>query len=359
MCGFIGNQKGYAELIKWLRREKIPKEKLTYKSFLIINGPSGIGKTIGVEEALRETDKYMIKIDCNNCVNNKEFKDILIKAISSDLLLQFEETNSKERVVLIDELDALVALDRTFINALTSLIESNTLSDIKIIITYNLNDYKCLSNFNIIHLHKPEDADILIYMRSKYPEIPCKELLDLIENCNGNISSIIMKIEGYNGTSINTIPEVCNLFTDLSKDKVRLIFQQDPWLHPLRFHENIINEFNIRKGLQKKKEQSYIKILKSLCEWDKMMYHYKNTISDIALPIEYAASLVLLVYEFPIKKKDSIHTDNFTKLFNYLSLKKKNMIALYSGDFPWENIGNIHKLPFDEKKKKKSKKFSI
>jgi len=356
--GFVGNSRGYTQLISWLKREKIPKQKLTYKSFIVVVGPSGIGKTIGVEEAIRETNKYMVKIDCNNCVNNKEFKDILVKAISSDLLSQFEEGAAAERVIVIDELDALLSLDRTFINALCSLIDSNTLPDIKIIITYNLQDYKSLSNFEIILLHKPDDADILIYMRGKYPNIQCDILLETIEKCDGNISSIIMKIEGYESTKINSVPEVCNLYNDLPKDKIRLILDQDAWLHPLRFHENIINEFNIRKGLQKNKEQCYIKILKSLCEWDRMMYFYKGRVNDVLIPLEYVTSLVILLYTFPIKKKDVIHQDNFTKLFNYLSLRKKNMISLHSGVFPWENIGNIHKLPFDEKKKKKSKKFS-
>jgi hypothetical protein len=221
-----------------------------------------------------------------------------------------------------------------------------------------LQDYKCLSNFNIIKLHKPDDADILIYMRNKYPNIPCDVLLENIEKCSGNISSIIMKINGYENSKNDTVPEICNLYNDLEKSKITSVLDLDPWLHPLRFHENIINEFNIRKGTKKNKEQCYIKILKGLCEWDKMMYHYKGRVSNTAIPLEYVTSLVLLLYTFPLKKKDCIHFDNFTKLFNYLSLRKKNMIALHTGEFPWENIGNIHKLPFDEKKKKKSKKFS-
>lgn len=363
--GFIGNVRGYNELITWLKREKNPKQKLSYNSFIVIAGSSGIGKTVGIIQALEETGKHLIKIDCNNCMNNKEFKDILVKAISSDLLSQFEGDAGgvvQERVILIDELDALVSIDRTFINSLCSLVESNNLSDIKIIITYNLIDYKCLTSFNIIHLRKPDDADILIYMRNKYPEIPCDKLLDIIEKCNGNISSVIMKIEGFQNSSLDVTPEICNLYNHLPRSKVVAVLEQDSWLHPLRFHENIINEFNIRKGLQKTKEQCYIKILKGLCEWDRMMYHYKGKIHDVYIPLEYVTCLVLLLYAFPLKKKEIVgvnqHQDNFTKMFNYLSLKKKNMISLHTSDFPWENIGNIHKIPYDEKNKKKSKKFS-
>lgn len=355
--GFIGNNQAYNQLITWLKEEKTVKQKLSYNSFLVIVGASGIGKTIGVETAVKEVNKYLIKIDCNNCTNNKEFKDILLKAISSDLLSQFEEGNAIERVILIDELDALVSLDRTFINALCNLIESKTLNDIKIVITYNLTDYKCLSNFNIIHLNRPDDGDILIYLRKKYPDISYDKLLEGIENGGGNISSILMKIEGYNNSRLDLAPEICNLYNNLSKPKIISVFEQDPWLHPLRFHENLINEFNIRKGLQKTKEQLYIRMLSGLCEWDIMMYHYKKQSNDILISLEYIASFVILLYTLPLKKKDVVHQDNFTKMFNYLSLKKKNMIALHSVTFPWENIGNIHKVPFDNKNKK-TKKFS-
>ena len=209
---FIGNTNQYNELIEWLKEDKIPKQKLSYKSFIVIVGQSGIGKTIGVEKAVNDVDKYLIKIDCNNCINNKEFKDILVKAISSDLLSQFEEGNAKERIILIDELDALVALDRTFINALCNLIESNIYNNIKIVITYNLTDYKCLSKFRILHLKSPDDSDILIYLRNKYPEISYDKLLDAIDNSNGNICSILMKIEGYNNSKLDLAPEICNLY---------------------------------------------------------------------------------------------------------------------------------------------------
>lgn len=355
--GFIGNSKAYTELIKWLKMEKPVKEKMTYNSFIVLAGPSGIGKTIGVENAVKEVDKHLIKIDCNNCANNKEFKDILQKAISSDLLSQFEQENARERIILIDELDALVSLDRTFINALCTIIESKIFNAIKIIITYNLTDLKPLSNFNIIHLNKPDEGDILIYLRHKYPDISYDKLLETVENGEGNISAILMRIEGYTNSRLDLAPEICNLYNNLTKSKIISVLEQDPWLHPLRFHENIINEFNIRKGIQSKKEEIYIKILKGLCEWDIMMCHYKNRSNDLMISLDYIASHVLLLYTLPLKKIDSPHQDNFTKMFNYLSLKKKNMIALHNGEFPWENIGNIHKIPFDNKNKK-TKKFS-
>lgn len=360
---FIGNQNAYKELLRWLQTD-LAGRKLTYESFCVVAGASGIGKTIGIESAVKEVGKYLVKIDCNNCMNNKDFKDLITKAISFDLIAQLEEGDSAERIILIDELDALVALDRTFINTLCNLIETNTLGNIKVVITYNLADLKSLAKFYIINLYRPSDADILLYLRHQYPDISCAEILEVVETCQGNISSAIMKIDAhFTAAAMDNAPEIINLFNNLSRDKLFYLFDQDAWLHPLRFHENIIHEFNSRRGVQKNKQLRYIEILKGLCEWDVMMQHYKKYSSDVSLPLEHVCNLVQIVYKFPLKKTNAssppLHIDNFTKMFNYLSLKKKNIIVLHDGEFPWQYIGNIHKIPFDEKNKKKSKKFSI
>ena len=47
--------------------------------------------------------------------------------------------------------------------------------------------------------------------------------------------------------------------------------------------------------------------------------------------------------------------DEFTRMFNYLSLKKKNAVALYTPEFPWISIGSYCKHFYDDKNKKKPK----
>ena len=39
--------------------------------------------------------------------------------------------------------------------------------------------------------------------------------------------------------------------------------------------------------------------------------------------------------------------DEFTRMFNYLSLRKKNMVSLYEGSFPWETIGSARKKIYE------------
>jgi hypothetical protein len=65
---------------------------------------------------------------------------------------------------------------------------------------------------------------------------------------------------------------------------------------------------------------------------------------------------------FPRKKmcENDASMDEFTRMFNYLSLKKKNQINVYdsnSCNFPWNEIGNSHKRQYDKLiSSKKSKK---
>jgi hypothetical protein len=136
----------------------------------------------------------------------------------------------------------------------------------------------------------------------------------------------------------------------------RYIFDQDPWLHPLRFHENVIHELNQRKGLQHDKEAIYIDILRLLCIWDQLMSYSKiNDGSGMFIAIELISNIPLYLKDFPKKKTTVSSMDEFTRMFNYLSLKKKHAVALYIPDFPWISIGSYYKHIYDAKNKKKPK----
>ena len=47
------------------------------------------------------------------------------------------------------------------------------------------------------------------------------------------------------------------------------------------------------------------------------------------------------------KKNAEEPMDEFTRMFNYLSLRKKNMVSLYEGSFPWESIGSSRKKMYE------------
>jgi hypothetical protein len=92
-----------------------------------------------------------------------------------------------------------------------------------------------------------------------------------------------------------------------------------------------------------------------------MSYSKINDSSDIYIATELIAYVPNYLKTFG-KKKNAVSTmDEFTRMFNFLSLKKKNSVALYTADFPWITIGSFCKHLYDDKNKKKpkTKKFSM
>ena len=61
---------------------------------------------------------------------------------------------------------------------------------------------------------------------------------------------------------------------------------------------------------------------------------------DISCAVEQACNSILLLTPLKRKKLAEPPMDEFTRMFNYLSLRKKNMVSLYEGNFPWETIGS-------------------
>jgi hypothetical protein len=351
---FIGNSYACKELYKWLNN-KLSDNKLTYESICILSGDSGIGKTRGVEALVKNLNKTLIKIDCNNCSNSKDLKDILIKSTSSNLLSQLENIKI-ERIILIDELEALLSFDRTIINVLCNLIDLKTIINMRIVITCNMSDIKSISKFKNINMVSVKDSDLLLYLRRKYSTISCDKLLNIVEKSQGNICSAITLIEGLFNSKKDNISNIDNLYNNLDIDNIFNILEQDPWLHPLRFHENLMNELNQRKGVIKVKEDTYIEIMKGLCDWDYMMTYNKG--KDLTIPLMFISYIIQIIYKLPKKKNNDSNMNNFTRMFNYLSLKKKNSINMYSEEFPWQMIGNLHKINIEVNKKRKQKKFS-
>ena len=106
-------------------------------------------------------------------------------------------------------------------------------------------------------------------------------------------------------TTNDNFPELVHLFNEPYDINVgRFLYDQDPWLHPLRFHENVLNEFKLRKGLQDDKNKTYIDILELFCKWDQIMSYAKiNDGSGMNIAIELISYVPYYLKEYPKKKK--------------------------------------------------------
>jgi hypothetical protein len=119
-------------------------------------------------------------------------------------------------------------------------------------------------------------------------------------------------------------------------DMVR-IFSDDPWLHPLRFHENLIKEIGNRKGPAKEKRRVYSALLRALTDWDALMVagHTELALETLASNIHARLSRLPRRVRAVVGEDD---LQDFTKIFSQISIYKKQERALYAKepcDFPW------------------------
>jgi len=375
---FIGNINAFNEIQRWINTPS-KNVKLFYNDICILFGSPGSGKTYGINKIIEESNKIPCILNLD-IYNGKTFKNYFEKLTSSNIIAQFENIQLLDKIIIIDDIESYIIYDRSFLHNLEDIIESNNYPSIKIIITATNIDAKSIHKFSttskIIKLLIPDSNSIFLFLRKKYPEIPVKVLMQISEYCNGNISNAIQMVEFENsslkeeniykineiGNALNSktvydnFPDIIKLYNeDIKREESRYIFEQDNWLHPLRFHENLINEMNQRKGLHIIKEKIYTDLMKYMCEWDYLMSHWKGTYSDI--PIEYACGLPVILNKLSKKKQSNSTINEFTRLFNYLSLKKKSSVSLYNNQFPWIYIGNGHKYIYTNMEKEKEKEL--
>ena len=394
---FIGNLRQYTRLVSWIEKSVESGEILSYKHICIVIGASGIGKTHGIENAIKSTSKHLYRLNNLDCNNSKDFRDLLTKITSAHIVSQINNISNNQKVIWLDDFDSYLIFDRTFLHTLQNILDDEKFPAIKIIISTTSADIKHYNKFytlgSIIKLNIPEIADIILFLRHTYKNLAVRIISQIAETSNGSVSCAIHMANIENRilsnklieneenelkesidedtqplneiiTTNDNFPELVHLFNEPYDINVgRFLYDQDPWLHPLRFHENVLNEFKLRKGLQDDKNKTYIDILELFCKWDQLMSYAKiNDGSGMNIAIELIAHVSYLLKDYPKKKNVNSSMDEFTRMFNYLSLKKKNAVALYIPDFPWIKIGNYYKHLYDDlnkiKKQPKAKKFS-
>jgi hypothetical protein len=382
---FVGNTQASSNIVNWIRNE-IPDEniKLDKECVCIVVGNSGVGKTYGIIAAIKQCNVEVFYLNKDQCTNSKEFKDYIAKLTSSNVVLQFSNIPSRKALLFIDDIESLLDADRTFVNSFNTILNSK-LNAIKIILSCNTASFKALSKSLIfghcVLINISSVQSIVDFINSTLNEtntvLPLLRVKEIAIDSLGSLSSALnmvrmdvnsrsndnIQVSGEintnntnntNNTSYrdrsDEFPEVAKMFQTVDRHQVRYLIELDPWLHPLRFHENVLHELGTRIGFKKDKELIYTSILKNLCIWDHMMTDGKG--GDISYAVEHACSTILMMRDYPKKKtyQSCASVDEFTRMFNYLSLKKKNQLALYDAEktgFPWNEVGSMNKKMYD------------
>jgi SpoVK/Ycf46/Vps4 family AAA+-type ATPase len=342
---FIGNQLKYNELLTWLQNGS---EAGAAERVCVVTGPVGCGKTYGIKAATAETGKLVSIFDSTTCSNGKDFLDKFTKATQSNVVAQFTHTGMSDRIMFIDELDALLTIDRTFLSNL-----KNIPHGIRVLIACSLDTVKRIPiAHKLISLNAASEADILIFLKestsaegkcvkakskAKAKSVSAKLLVEAAEMCNGNIGAALKYIPKLGLT--DPFPEVGSIYR--SPEGAAAVFSLDVWLNPLRFHENLLYE--LKQRLQpRQKAKVYASLMEDLCTWDFLM---TRNIEAAEYAVAFIAAAVKKLDRLPLKKSAPPPQAEFTRLINLLSVRKKALNALYTSgmEFPWHDIGSYEK----------------
>lgn len=341
-----GNNEKYCFIKDWISNQLQKTEpKISLDNFLFVTGNSGIGKTFSIQKICKDLELHVVYLNTNNCSSSAELTDNLVKTTTSSLL-QVLTNDLRKKIIVIDEFESMMAIDRTINTTLLNILMDKKLKRIPIICISSIEIVKKIGTIKkkcqIIELENPTNEDVFSLLKSIYPDKTDDILKDIVDNSQGHISQCVQKLNNnFFDKTFDKVDEIrCINYlygNDFNRHDIINILSNDPWLIPLRFHENLIKELNIRKSTIKKNHEYYVKFMNSLLHFDILMY--KNTI-DIACDL-FTSSIHQLTL-MPLKPKKTSDISGFTKMLSYLSLQKKYIKKSYSSNFPLYQISNYH-----------------
>jgi len=352
--GLCGNHRIYSDILMWLRNFNYDT-KISAQSCIIVAGPTSIGKSYSIHSISKYLNCEIILIDNNNCYNSQFLKDIIYKSTSSSFI-QILTNNFQKKVIIVDNFDALFISDKTINITLLKILLENKLKNIPII---------CISNNDIIKKIGDIKKLCVMHLLSTPSNDEITEITGTSEiskrcciNSNGNLNKLFRDMS--NANAANAVPSSTSSVSDLlysdsientsdinilystefNRHQTKAILIKDPWMIPLKFHENLIMSLNNRLLSLNKYNEYYKSFMYIMCLYD--YYMFKN---NIEFCVELFASKVYYLSLFKYKKNASVASNigNFTKMLSYLSLQKKNIKNNYNVKrFPLYQISNYH-----------------
>lgn len=342
MDRLCGNKQQYNDALKWIQnvlsKTQITQQKLCFDHLLFIAGNSGIGKTHSVRAICEHLDLFIVNITTTNCGSSADLNDLMTKALTSSMI-QTLTNNKQQKIIVIDEFESMMTIDRTINTTLYNILNAHKLRAVPIICVISADMVKRIGPIKkkckIIELDMPTDQDIAQLLQGEYPEKAVDDIKQACADANGNISQCLKKLHSQQNINDNMDE---NLHIDLlysstfNRDRTRKLLSTDPWLMPLKYHENLIKELQNRKMTIQKSKDHYRAFMNDLIYFDHMMC---NNAMDIG--IECFTSMTGQLADFAIKKNAISRVDNFTKMLSYLSLQKKNVKKSYSSHVAGRN----------------------
>ena len=339
-----GNHNIYSSILIWLQKFNYDI-KISAESCIIVAGPTSIGKSYSINSICNYLDYEITLIDNNNCHNSQYLKDIICKSTSSSFI-QILTNNFKKKVIIIDNFDSLFISDKTINLTLLRILLDNKLKNIPIICVSNNDIIKKIGDIkkvcNIYTLTTPNNDEITEILQSK--DVDINNIDKLCSNSNGNLNKLFRDINNYNNDilysdSIDYTSDINILYsTNFNRSQTKKILIKDPWMIPLKFHENLIINLNNRNISLNKYNEYYKSFMYIMCIYDYYMFK-----ENIEFCVELFASKVYYLSILKYKNNATSNIGNFTKMLSYLSLQKKNIKNNYNvKNMPLYQLSNYH-----------------
>ncbi len=344
MDTLCGNHHLYDKIRVWILQQlSLGDERLSYNNLLFVSGNSGIGKTFSIHKIAKDIlNLHVVNISSANCGSSAELNDLMLKNTSSSMI-QVLTNDTRRKVIIIDEFESIMAIDRTINMTVLNILASKKLRMVPVICIISSEMIKKIGNIKkkckIVELLEPTNDDIFRLLRNMAPDQDPQYLHEVAMASVGNISQAIKKIhrqdETYHG--VDELVNINMLYgKKFDREMNRKILLTDPWIIPLKYHENLISELQRRKISIANSNKFYKDFLKNFILFDQYMFHNKT---DIATDI-FVSSMHPL-YNIQLKKHCISSIDNFTKLLSYMSLQKKNIKKqIEEEDFPLDQVGS-------------------
>ena len=364
------------------------------KRGIYLYGNSGIGKTLFMENILKEMDYNIIYYDVGDIKNKSIIDEIINNNISSNSILSMFQKKPKKNIIFIDEIDAMNTGDKSGLNTLIKLIrpkktkkqkmEKISLLPIIFIGNYYI-DKKIKELIKVCHtieLKTPNSIEIsnilehyiLLSPRNDISyKLYLNEMVQFIQNDFRKLMMIIDIFNNEHFKNINIYDILKHIFclksyNENSKETVRNMMIQH---YPIQDHIVILNETertiigllwheNVVNSLEKQKLELslpfYLKQLDNMCFSD---YIDKITFQNQIWQFNEMSSLMKTFYNHKIFHENknilkNVYSSNnkdeeirFTKvltkysteynnflfiqyLCNQLNMDKKDLITFFS-----------------------------
>ena len=345
----------YEDLRHWFQTP-LPTQTVSSAICYLLTGSPGVGKTTFLTRFAADQGAHIQWITPDKCESSKEFLQQLNKYMYPTVDTTFDGIDTHRVFIGIDSWDILITNDRNMFATLHQFLTSNRTNPYQRRIVC-ICDRSVEKKFSDIHppvkqstLKPMSDTDICFVLKRRFPTLHLGIVTQISDACQNNLNTAIEMAQFESSSvasasasafhtevqkvlvlsEVDVLPTLSQLYVPKPVDDWYRLFSQDPWMYPLRFHENLLKELEQRDALKSLKIKAYDHCLSALVVWDQWM---SRTLKDDETAWMDSSMVVWSLAAFTHvdtfrRVKTPKYSDasmmEFTKLLSQLSLQKKN-----------------------------------